>query len=56
MDSNCFPWSVVTVKGIPNLEIQPFKNIYETDSAVILVSGNATGQGVKLSKAIQVNK
>ena len=42
------------VEGIPNLEIQPFTNACETDSAVILVSGKASGQCVK--RSIQVNK
>ena len=39
----------VTVEGIPNLEIQSIKNVCETDSAVILVNGKASGQGVKWS-------
>ena len=35
------------------MEIQPFTNVCETDSAVILVSGKASGQHVK--RSIQVN-
>ena len=54
VDSNCFPLSVVMVEGIPTLEIQPFTNVCETDSAVILVNGKASGQRVK--RSIQVNK
>ena len=44
VDLNCIPWSVVMFEGIPNLQIQPFTNDCETDSAVILVSGKASGQ------------
>ena len=47
VDSNCFSRSVVIVEGIPNVEFQPFTNICKINSAVILVSGKASGQCVK---------
>ena len=47
VDSNCFSRSVVIVEEILNVEIQPFTNICETNSTVILVSGKASGQRVK---------
>ena len=39
VDSSCFTRCVVMVEGSLNLEIQPFTNACETDSAVILVRG-----------------
>ena len=42
-DSNCEPRSVVTVEGTPKLETQREINVKAIDSAVISVSGIASG-------------
>lgn len=45
-DSNCRPQSVVMVDGSPSLEIHTPTNALATESAVIQVSGIASGQRV----------
>ena len=53
LDSNCLPRSVITVEGTPNLAIQPRTKALATDSAVMSIRGNASGQCVNLSMHVR---
>ena len=48
-DSNCAPLSVVITEGIPNREIQPIRNACATVSAVLSLTGMASGHLVNRS-------
>ena len=53
-DSNCLPWSVVIVDGIPNLAIQPLRKAWATDTAVIILTEIASAQHVKWSIQVRI--
>ena len=52
-DSNWRPLSVTIVEGMPKRATQPWTNVRATTSAVIVESGNASGQRVKRSTHVR---
>jgi len=56
VDSNCFPWSVVTVDGTPNLEIHPWTKTCATVSVAdwqsLWPSGETISASQQISKSI----
>ena len=53
LDSNCRPLSETMVEGTPNLATHPCTNARATESAVMLVSGKASGHRVNLSTQVR---
>lgn len=53
LDSNCVPWSVVIVCGIPNLHMNCSNNVTATVCAVMLRIGYASGHLVKRSTTVK---